>query len=195
MRTHRFLVTLLVTLLVIACGGTAPTTARYLLRSEVSPGSARLEPPVWIALDRVEVAPYLDAPGLVVETQTHQVHAARRHLWAESLPDGLRRFLTTEISGALGYPIGADASDPGPWDHTVSVSIERLHGSLSGEAVLAARWWIEPRAGAGEVSRYRFVAMQPLPREGYGGLVDAEIALVRQLAVAIADSLKGATGK
>ncbi len=47
--------------------------------------------------------------------------------------------------------------------------------------------WAGPKDG--EPSTYRFAATQPLPREGYPGLVDAEIALARQLAGAIAESL------
>ncbi len=183
---------LLSTLLVVACSSSAPTTNRYLLRSEAPIGTSRLDPPVWIALNRVEVAPYLGEPGLVVETQPHQVRPARYHIWAEPLADGLRRFLAAEISNALGFPVGTDAARQRDWDRTVDVSIDRLHGTLSGEALLVARWWIAPQAGKGEA--FQFSASEPLPREGYAGLVYAEVALARQLARAIAESLRGDSG-
>ena len=179
-------------LLVVACAGSTPTTTRYLLRSEAQSGTSRLEPPVWIALNDVDVAPYLSDLGLVVETQPHQVRPARYHVWAEPLADGLRRFLAAEISNVLGFPVGTDAARKHEWDRTVDVSIDRLHGTLSGEALLVARWSIAPQAGEGEA--FQFSASEPLPREGYAGLVDAEIALARQLARAIAESLRGDSG-
>ena len=45
-------------------------------------------------------------------------------------------------------------------------------------------------AYAGDLAAYRFSRSAPLPREGYPGLVDAEADLVRQLAQAIAASLR-----
>ena len=46
-------------LLVVACAGSTPTTTRHLLPSEAQRATSRLEPPVWIALNDVDVAPYL----------------------------------------------------------------------------------------------------------------------------------------
>lgn len=181
-------------LLLLACAGKTPTTTRYLLPASVPPGTHRVDPPVWIALGRIQVAPYLNQAGLVVETEARQVRPARYHKWAEPLADGLRRFLSTQVSAALGYDIAADASQRQSWSYTVDVSIDRLHGTLSGEALLAAHWQVRPAAGKGESVSFRFAESQPLPREGYAGLVEAEITLVTQLAQAIADSLRQVTG-
>lgn len=184
-------VTALLSMLVLAgCAGTTPDTTRYLLPAAAPAGTARVEPPVWIGLGRVSVAPYLSQAGLVVETREHQVRPARFHHWAEPLADGLRRFLRSEISASLGFEIGADVSQRRRWDQTVDVSIDRMHGNLSGEALLVARWWIVPGSGQEESAAFRFAASQPLSRQGYPGLVDAQIELARQLAVAIAESLR-----
>ena len=74
-------------------------------------------------------------------------------------------------------------------DHTVDVHVDRLHGTLSGTAVLDAEYRITTRSGAAETVEYRFSRSMPLPREGYPGLVEAEAELVRALARAIATSL------
>ena len=186
---------LLASLLLAACAGTTPDTTRYLLPASAPLGTARVEPPVWIGLGRIAVAPYLSQAGLVVETRAHQVRPARFHQWAEPLADGLRRFLRSEISASLGFDIGADISQRRRWDYRVDVSVDRLHGNLSGEALLVARWWIAPGSGQGENAAFRFAASQPLPREGYPGLVDAQIELARQLAVAITESLRRQIGQ
>lgn len=186
---------LLSTFLLAACAGTTPDTTRYLLPASAPAGTARVEPPVWIGLGRMAVAPYLSQAGLVVETRAHQVRPARFHQWAEPLADGLRRYLRSEISAALGFDVGADVSQRRRWDYTVDVSVDRMHGNLSGEALLVARWWIVPGSGQQENAAFRFAASQPLPREGYPGLVDAQIELARQLAVAIAESLRPRAGE
>jgi uncharacterized lipoprotein YmbA len=61
---------------------------------------------------------------------------------------------------------------------------------MVGKAVLDASYRITPRPDAGDVAAYRFSRSALLPREGYPGLVDAEADLARQLAQAIAASLR-----
>lgn len=123
-------------------------------------------------------------------TEGREVRAARRHEWAEPLEDGLRAFLRGEISAALGYEVSAREASGILWDYTVEVSVERLHGSMSGTAVLDAGYRIRPQPGRGEVVEGRFSRTAPLRREGYSGLVDAEVGLARELARAIAASLR-----
>ncbi len=178
----------LMALVVLGCAGAAPETTRYLLPIETRAGSAPLEIPVRIGLGRVTVASYLGQPGLAIETQPNEVRQARQHQWAEPLEDGLRRFLRAEISKALGYDVEADPTQQNRWQRTVDVGIDRMHGDLTGQARLVAHWRVTPKGG--DPSTFRFAATQPLPREGYPGLVDAEIALARQLARAIAKSLR-----
>ena len=188
MRTPAFLCAL-IALVALGCASKTPETTRYLLPLETPSGTARLNAPVQIGLGRIVVANYLGTQGIVIETHEHEVRPARYHLWAEPLTDGLRRFLRTEISQALGSDIAADTPDQSRWDRTIDVSIDRLHGDLSGKAILNARWRIRGKGGAD--ARFRFTETMALPRGGYGGLVEAEVELLRRLAAAIAASLSG----
>ncbi len=174
--------------LAIACSSTPPQTTRYLLPAETTRGTTRLESPARIGLGRVELSPYLGEQGLVVETEAGQVRPARYHLWAEPLDEGLRRFLRLEISKALGEHVSGDSTQQPRWRRTVDVEIDRLHGTLAGEAVLVAQWRVSPREG--EPRAFSLSESRPLPREGYAGLVDAEIELTRALARAIDESLR-----
>ena len=175
--------------LLVACAGSSAPRTQYLLRAEPAERSGRVEAPVRVGLGRVDVAPYLDQSGIVVETEAGQVQAAREHQWAEPLAAGLRSYLGAEMSVALGYDVSARPADLDDWDYTVEVYVDRLHGTMTGTAVLDASYRITPRPEAGDVAAYRFSRSVPLPREGYPGLVDAEADLVRQLAQAIAASL------
>ena len=175
--------------LLLACGGSAPPRTLYLLRGPVGTQQGRLEAPRAVGLGRVAVASYLDQPGLVVETEGRQVQPARLHNWAEPLDEGLRHLLGAELARALGYPLLGDSIPRSAWDYAVDVDVERLHGTMGGEAVLSARYRITPPAG-GAAAEFGFTQTAALPSEGYAGLVDAEAALVASLADAIARSLK-----
>ena len=187
---------LVFTLLLVACAGDPPPThTHYLLRAEPREQTIRVEDPASIGLRSVEVAPYLRQSGLVLATGGHQVRPARYHQWAEPLDEGLRRFLRAEISSALGREVSADPAQRTRWDHAVEVSVDQLHGTLSGEAWLIASWRITRGSGAEEVAEFRMARSEPLAQDGYAGLVDAEIRLARQLAIAIADSLRDLSEK
>lgn len=177
-------------LFLVACAGSSPPRTQYLLRAELVERAGRVEAPLRIALGRVAVAPYLDQSGILVETAARQVSAAREHEWAEPLADGLRSLLRAELSDALGQEVLAERGPGRTWDYTVDVTVDRLHGTMQGTAVLDASYWITPTAGAGEAGVYRFSRFARLPREGYAGLVDAEAELTRQLAQAIAGSFR-----
>jgi len=180
----------LVLLLLVACAGSSAPRTQYLLRAAAPERAERLEVPVRVGLGRVAVAPYLDQAGIVVQTEQRQVQAAHGHEWAEPLEASLRTFLRAEMSEALGYDVSVSPSSSLPWDYTVDVYVDQLHGTMAGTAWLDASYRITPRTAAGEVAEYRFSRSAPLPREGYPGLVDAEADLVRQLAQAIAASLR-----
>jgi hypothetical protein len=158
------------------------------MRAEIPEGVSPAEAPVAIALGRVDVAAYLSDPGLVLQTATNEVQAARQYLWAEPLDLSLRLFLRTEISKELGYEVSASRAPGKVLDHRVDISVEELHGTLSGAARLVASWRIIGGDGA-EESAFRFARTRPLAQDGYPALADAEIALIGELAVAIANSL------
>ena len=180
-----------IALLAIGCAGSPPPSPTYyLLPVSDSEGMRETKPEVLIGLGRIEVSPYLRQQGLVVETEPGQVRPASYHLWAEPLQVGLRGFLRQEISTALGFDIGTNTTEYTGWDYRVDLTLERLHGTLSGQAQIVARWVVRTSTDIESATGYRFAKVGALPREGYAALVAAEIDLTRQLARAIADSLR-----
>jgi uncharacterized lipoprotein YmbA len=182
-------------LVVLACAGNPPTTTRYLLPVNVPEGVQRIEPPIRVGLAGIEVAPYLDQPGLVVETEAGQVRPAHQHQWAEPIDLGLHRHLRAELTRALGFEVSGDPSQRHRWDYAVDVSIDRLHGTLAGDAVLVAHWRVTPLQSGRDPVTYRLAARKPLAAQGYPALLDAEIELTRGLAAAIADSVQTSRGE
>jgi len=180
----------------LACSSSTPPVTRYLLRGDLVPGSGRVDAPARVVLARLVVAPYLSgAEGIVIETAPGQVQAANQHQWAEPIEAGIRSFLSAEIGAALGYPLSASYLDRPAWDQRVDVSIDRLHGTMDGTAVLEARYRITSGGDSGEGVEFRFASSTALPREGYSGVVEAEASLLRELGRAIAGSLARDAGR
>jgi uncharacterized lipoprotein YmbA len=171
------------------CSGATPVRTEYLLRAETPETAARKEAQARIGIARVTVAPYLDQPGLVIETETREIQPARYHQWAEPLENSLLLYLRTEISKALGEAVSIDGTDRSHWNQSVDVFIEELHGTVKGEALMVATFRISTR-DADEAASYRFAKRTPSAEKGYPALVDAEAQLIRELAGAIADALR-----
>jgi uncharacterized lipoprotein YmbA len=148
--------------------------------------SRKLIPSEEFSIGRVEIADYIDQPGLVLETADGEVRAARNHLWAEPVYAGVRRHLTVNIARAYGRDILPNSLVKTPV--VIDVHIDQLHGTNKGTARLVAHWWLR-RDGEVE-SVHQFAEEIPLAEDGYHALVVAEKALLTRLASEIAASLE-----
>lgn len=175
---------LMAALLLTACSSQPPKLESYLLRPAVATGSTTSFVDSGYALDTIRVANYIDQPGLVITTGDGKIHAARNHVWAEPLQVSLRRYLAIEVSNGSGRDVAANANTS--TRTRINVTIDELHGNNSGAAVLVAYW--DVNAGDGSKS-FRFSQQQALSGDGYDALVQAEEALLKRLAAAIAASL------
>jgi uncharacterized protein len=175
---------LLLALLAGCASQTIPPTY-YLLRSDQDLQSSALTTSKRYSLGSVEIAAYIDQPGLVLATGTDEMRAASQHLWAEPVYDGVRNFLATEIAQASGQQLlptklNRDAT-------AVNIRIDQLHGTSDGQAQIVAYWWLV--RGDEVASLNRFAESRTLSASGYSALVDAEKQLLAELAQRIAASL------
>jgi hypothetical protein len=178
------IICLLAAMLLTACSSQPPQMESYLLRSPVAAGADTVIADSGYALGSIQVATYIDQPGLVLATGDGKVHAARNHVWAEPLQVSLRRYLAVEVSDGSGRDIAATANTS--TRTRINVTIDELHGNSSGAAVLVAYWDVADGEGS---KSFRFSQQQTLSADGYDALVQAEEALLKRLADAIAASL------
>jgi uncharacterized lipoprotein YmbA len=174
-------------LLVLAACSSQPTEATryYSLRTPGAVASGEQESAPVYSLGRVELASYIDRPGLVREASDGEFLMARHHRWAEPLRVALRRFLALGIGAEAGQPVALMATSPQA--ARVDVTIDQLHGDSRGEAVLVAYW--EVFSSGGEFSIHQYSGRSELSRDGYTALVEAEQALLQDLARRIGQSL------
>ena len=178
---------LAIALLLTGCSGTPVQTRYYLLRSDIEQHSRDLAPSKNFAMGMIVIAPYIEQPGIILETAAGEIRPAMQNQWAEPMHEGLQQFLRIEVSSALGEDIFPEEYSEGGL--AFDIRIDQFHGTADGDALLVAYWWI--RDGGGEIlSSHQFAETRALTRDGYGPLVDAEKSLLAELARQIADSLK-----
>ncbi len=175
---------LLPVLLLCACASQPPSPTYYLLRPAADLDSAQLQPSTRYTLGEVSIAPYINQPGLLLETGEGRVRPAALHLWAEPIEAGIRTYLLQEISRLYGR----DLLPGGTGDQRINLRIDQLHGTLEGDARLVAYWWLDGDDGA--MGARRFARSQPLAANGYNALASAERDLLGQLAADIAAALQ-----
>lgn len=176
---------LMAILLLAACASQPTQTVTYLLRSQAPVSGGEPVPASEFALDGVQVASYLNQPGLVLATGDGTIHIASHHAWAEPLEISLRQYLAAEIAASTGRRV-APRSGPGIGTR-INVLIDQLHGDGQGGAVLQAFWEVVSKDSD---RSYRFYQTQALSGDGYDALVQAEEALLKELAAAIGASLR-----
>ena len=169
----------------IGCASTAIEPSYYLLRSNGAVPSGKLNPSREYSLGTVEIAPYLDQPGIVMETADAQTRPASNHLWAEPIYDGVRNYLTTEIAQVTGQELLPEKLNQ--TSTVVNIRIDQLHGTLDGNAHILAYWWLVRDDTVIALNRY--ADTRSLQASGYGALVESEKALLSELARQIAASL------
>ncbi|RRJ83435.1 PqiC family protein [Aestuariirhabdus litorea] len=170
------------------CLSSPPQSSYYLLRSDAKPAASSQVMPV--TLVSVDVANYIDQEGLVLESSKGEVQTAQYHLWAEPLRHSLMQFMSNEISANSGRVV-LNGLGAGPADtRRLTITIDQLHGSVDGDAVLTAYWTLVTEKPEGLVSQdYRWSGRLPLSEDGYAALVAAERALLVELSKQIGSTL------
>ena len=182
---------LLASLLLVACSGTPVQTQYYLLRSDLEQRTRDLSPSKHFAMGRIVISPYIDQPGIVLETTQGEVRPALHNQWAEPMRQGLQQFIRVEVSDAVGEDIFPVEYSEG--ELVFDVRIDQLHGTADGDALLVAYWMI--RRGRTPVSSHQFAERKPLRADGYGALANAQKELLSDLSGRIATSLKNVGGE
>lgn len=180
-------------LAVTACAGTPPEPARQyrLAGPAVAPAAATPDAAPGLALDRIELATFLDQTGIVYESADTGVHIARNHHWATPLVGQLRQRFAAALATILEplpvYPRRSAVSAAGM---QLDLSIDAFHGRDSGDALIAGTWRL--RRDQAALANGEFRVQVPLEADGYDALVAALGEGVGRAARSIAAALSRA---
>ena len=183
--------TLFLIFLLTVCAGCSssppPESHEYLLRPQVS--SATYASESVVALGRIEIAPYLDKQGIVLETSAGQIDTATHNRWAEPLDFAIRRYLQVSLSQDTGQNIASTFESSSETKTQVDVYVHQLHGSVTGTVKIVAEWQIRDADSGDVIAAGQYAATETIAGDGYGEIVKAHSTLLDQLASAIASEL------
>lgn len=152
--------------------GQSPSRFYVLDTADYTPVSQEVEEGIVLAVNRVEVARYLESPGLTIRENDHRIYHSQLHRWAESIGHGVTRVLAENLRRE---PVVAHVMlESSQWgqlaDYHLQVAVLRAEGVVpkgeeSARAVFHVSW--ELRAGPeGEVAASGRVFEDNLPWNG-----------------------------
>jgi uncharacterized lipoprotein YmbA len=171
----------------VGCASSPPESFDYLLRPQISSADYAAKPT--IALDKIEVAPYLDRKGIVLETSPGQVDTAKHHRWADPLNFSIRRYLQVALTQETAQNIASTFEPNSDVETRVDVFVHQLHGSVTGTVKLVAEWQIRSTDSGEVTASGQFSAAETIAGDGYGEVVQAHAKLLDQLASSISAKL------
>ena len=175
-------------MLCVACSSRPVQTSEYLLRPQPASTQDYAEPS--IGLGKIEVAPYLDHEGIVLEIIPGEINTAQHHRWADPLDFAIRRYLQVAIGRAAGLDIAGSLTETSAVETQIDVMVYQLHGSVSGNVKLVAEWQIQSIKSGDMLARRRFGGAKTIQGDGYAEIVRAHAALLDELAESIADEIR-----
>jgi len=155
-----------------ACGTTPDTETHYFVLSpnqntisnRVVTGSIELKP--------IQLAKFLDQPGIVLQTDQHKIKVANFHRWGEPLKKNIHRY----ISQSTGIASNTQLTQ------SLEVHIQQFHGTHDGSALVSGYWKFKN-------IHHPFSYQAPLAKTGYAELVKQLAIQLDQLCMDIADQI------
>lgn len=156
--------------------------SQYYLLSSDSQSYTKSDTRSVIGVSPVNVAAYINTPGIALLTKENHIRIANHHLWAEQPDLAISRVLHSELDTLLPHS-RVDSGELGrqsDWQYTITTQIDQFHGTASGEAVLSGFWQFKNEQRV--LVTQRFNMKQPIGKPGYAPLVDSLRELLTQLA-------------
>ncbi|OFS08986.1 membrane integrity-associated transporter subunit PqiC [Hafnia sp. HMSC23F03] len=138
-----------------------PTATTSVVHAPVESGAHQL----W--LERVNVADFLSALGVVYQTNDVQFVTAGNNLWASPLEQQLQQTMVANLSAAMpGWIVSAQPL--GNVQDTLNINVTGFHGRYDGKAVISGEWILMRN---GQLTKRAFNLVLPVQQDGYDALV------------------------
>ncbi|MDW5418869.1 ABC-type transport auxiliary lipoprotein family protein [Iodobacter sp. CM08] len=125
--------------LLSACAS-APITQYYRL-ADVTPTATPTSTKLPAILVDIKVADFLSAGGIAYQQGDVELRLAQQNLWAERLPEGVKRVLIARMQQQAPNKLWLDSAPNGRIS-TLSVELTQFNGRDDGQAILAGHWFL-----------------------------------------------------
>ena len=145
-----------------------------------------------VLLKPIKVAEFLDQPGIVLQTDTHQIEVAHYHRWAEPLKRNLHRYIKNVLTTQLPQHgvLSGDEINKVLSYRQLEITVNQFNGTTDGLAVLSGYWTLKIAGSKTQPAKKTFSYQSRLTNNGYPELVKELAELMNQLSKDIADSIK-----
>lgn len=134
-----------------------------------------------IIVGPIQLARYLDQPGLAMQMGASQIRSANHHFWAEPLDEAIGKVLVRDLS-RQSVALAVER-DTGRWTAKdgclLRVEFDKFHATDESQVVATGRYWIHDWDRT-EITKKEFDFAQTLSSDGYP-------QAVRQLRTALAN--------
>jgi len=174
----------------------APDTSRHFLLTSLPPTeTANVASGTWrVDVIHVKIPSYLFNSSLAVRKGTNEIVYPPGTLWAERLDTGIPRVLAADLSSLLPSEhirVAVETSED--IAREIGVTVEQFDVSLSGQAVLVAKWRISSpgRENILHSGESRLSRSGPAPDTDPSGAVGTLSDLIADLSRQLAQALNG----
>lgn len=178
-------------------GGQSPPTNFYLL-SPLSPAPSGSAPesaaaPVYIGLETVVIAEYLNRNEIVLNLDNTIYQLAEFNQWAEPLDDNLTRVLEENLTRLLrqdSIEVFLASQSSISLDYRLEIDVLRLDGNLADQVTLVAQWAFLEAEEDELILLHRSKYQEPAVDETVKALVLAQSRTIDQLSRDIAAAVR-----
>lgn len=150
-----------------------------------------------VVIKSIKLAEFLDQPGIVLQTDAHQIEIAHYHRWGEPLARGLHRYvletLTTQLPQHSLLSSNEFSSDL--IHQKLDITVNQFNGTTDGSVLLSGHWMLQQSDSKTSIVHEPFSYQASLASSGYPELVNQLALLLGQLCNDIADSIKARAKK
>lgn len=156
----------------IGCSSNEPSKNYFQLTSNLTnkPSHTMKKTNHFIWIETIDVASFLNTPGIVLQTENIKYTTATQNLWVSALSQQLADRLMQDMTLFLPNYLVSNKSITTP-TYTVKLFIDGFHGSYTGDAIIKGRWVVTDSKNS--IQTKTFDRHVPLTDNGYDALVKA----------------------
>lgn len=150
-----------------------------------------------VVLELIKLAKFLDQPGIVLQTDTHQIEVAHYYRWGEPLKRNLHRYILETLTAQLPqHTLQNDSKYNPTTPHLyLDISVNQFNGTTNGVALLSGHWILKHTDSMTSIVNKSFSYQASLENSGYPELVTQLASLLEELCTDIASTIKESVKK
>lgn len=144
-----------------------------------------------VVLNSINLAEFLDQPGIVLQTDAHQIEVAHYHRWGEPLKHNLHRYILETLTTQLPQlSLLSDNKINSDLVHQkLEITFNQFNGTADGLALLSGHWVLKQSDAKTYMLNKSFSYQMTLKNSGYPELVKQLANLLDQLCNEIAKTI------